>query len=218
MTTIDTPHRTAPLTVAELLARAQIHDTLLRYCRGLDRVDMGLVRSAFHEDAWIDFPESLHVGGAEGFFEFLTAEMPRFVKTMHLIANSKIDFDGPHIAHVETYLNADHFGSDKHQWAGQHVKLWARYLDRFEERDGVWLIARRRLVVDLMYRYPTDGWFDDHPDASGDSRHGHDPALWPTAGFTGAAADEDHWPGTPPAAPDHHLSAPSNTPIRRTAT
>ena len=183
------------MTVDELLARAQIHDALLRYCRGLDRVDMALVRSAFHDDAWIDFPESLHIGGVEGFFAFLSAEMPRFVKTMHLLGNSLVDFDGPHVAHVETYLSADHFGSEQHHWAGQHVKLWGRYLDRFEERDGVWLIARRRLVVDLMYRYPTEGWFDDHPDASGDSRDGSDPVLRPTAGFTGTPATEDSWPG-----------------------
>jgi hypothetical protein len=43
----------------ELSARAEIHDALLRYCRGLDRVDMDLVRGAFHPDAWVDFPASL---------------------------------------------------------------------------------------------------------------------------------------------------------------
>ena len=50
------------MNVEELSARAEIHDVLLRYCRGLDRVDMKLVRGAFHDDAWIDFPASLHVG------------------------------------------------------------------------------------------------------------------------------------------------------------
>ncbi len=81
---------------------------LLRYCRGLDRVDMLLVRGAFHQDAYIHFPESLHVGGVDGFFDFLTAEMPRFVRAMHFLGNSLIEFDGPTIAHVETYLEADH--------------------------------------------------------------------------------------------------------------
>ncbi len=180
--------------VDELLARAQIHDALLRYCRGLDRVDMDLVRSAFHQDAWIDFPESLHIGDVEGFFDFLSAEMPRFDKTMHFLGNSLIDFDGPRTAHVETYLNADHQGSERHHWKGEHVKLWGRYLDRFEERDGVWLIARRRLVVDWMYRYPGDGWFDDHPDASVGLRDGSDPTLRRTAGFTGTATSVDNWP------------------------
>lgn len=173
------------MTLEELSARAQIHDVLLRYCRGLDRVDMSLVRGAFHTDAWIDFPESLHIGGVEGFFQFLTDEMPRFERTMHFLGNSLIEFDGPDTAYVETYLQADHQGSERHHWKNQTVKLWARYLDRFEQRDGVWLIARRRLAVDWMLRYPKDGWFDDHPDASVFKRDGTDPVLRKVAGFDG---------------------------------
>lgn len=107
------------MNLEELSARAQIHDVLLRYCRGLDRVDMDLVRNAFHEDAWVQFPASLHVGPVEGFLEFLTAEMPRFVRTMHFLGNSLIEFDGPDVAHVETYLQADHQGSERHHWKGR---------------------------------------------------------------------------------------------------
>jgi hypothetical protein len=69
------------------------------------------------------------------------------------------------------------------------VKLWARYCDRFEYRDGVWLIAERRLMTDWMYRYPASGWFDDHPDASVSHRgKGTDPALRQVAGFDGTPA------------------------------
>jgi hypothetical protein len=182
------------MNIDEVSARAEIHDVLLRYCRGLDRVDMSLVRGAFHDDAWIDFPESLHIGGVEGFVGFLAAEMPRFERTTHFLGNSLIDFDGPHVAHVETYLNADHQGSDRHHWKGEMVKLWARYLDRFERRDGVWRIARRRMVVDWMFKYPSAGWFDDHPDASVSRRDGSDPALRATAGFTGTPVARDEWP------------------------
>ncbi len=178
----------------ELSARVQIHDVLLRYCRGLDRVNMDLVRGAFHGDAWIDFPKSLHVGSVDGFVEFLSAEMLRFVRTTHNLGNSLIEFDGPNIAHVETYLNADHQGSEEHQWKDQTVKLWARYLDRFELRDGVWLIARRKMLVDWMYKYPADGWFDDHPDASAGLRDGTDPSLSRVAGFDGTPLTKDEWP------------------------
>ena len=177
------------MTLEELSARAQISDVLLRYCRGLDRVDMDLVRGAFHKDAWIQFPKSLHIGTAEGFFEFLTAEMPRFVRTQHFLGNSLIEFDGPNVAYVETYLHADHQGSDKHHWTGSFVKLWARYLDKFEQRDGVWLIARRELLVDWMYKYPLEGWFDDHPDAAA-RRDGTDPSLRRVAGFDAKPAAE----------------------------
>ncbi|MEU3511993.1 nuclear transport factor 2 family protein [Streptomyces longwoodensis] len=183
--------------VDELTARAEIHDVLLRYCRGLDRVDMDLVRGAFHEDAWVQFPASLHVGPVDGFLEFLTGEMPRFVRTMHLLGNSLIEFDGPDVAHVETYLQADHQGSELHHWKGEYVKLWARYLDRFERRDGKWLIARRRLLVDWMFRYPTDRWFDDHPDASVGRRDGSDPSLQKVAGYAGKPMADEAWPVRP---------------------
>ena len=182
------------MTIDELIARTEIHDVLLRYCRGLDRVDMSLVRGAFHQDAWVQFPESLHVGSVDGFVDFLSAEMPRFVRTMHSLSNSLIDFDGPETAHVETYLQADHQGSERHHWKGETVKLWARYLDRFEYRDGRWLIARRKLVVDWMYRYPATGWFDDHPDASVGRRDGGDPSLIPVAGFEGTPRTTEVWP------------------------
>lgn len=173
------------MTLEELSARAQIHDVLLRYCRGLDRVDMSLVRSAFHPDADIQFPDSLHKGSVDGFLEFLSNEMPRFVRTMHFLGNSLIEFDGPEVAYVETYLNADHQGSDRHHWKNSTVKLWARYLDRFEKRTGVWLIAHRALMVDWMYRYPPENFFDDHPDASVGRRDGTDPSLRKVAGFHG---------------------------------
>jgi hypothetical protein len=182
------------MNLEELGARAEIHDVLLRYCRGLDRPDMRLVRSAFHPDAWVQFPESLHVGSVDGFVEFLSGEMLRFVRTMHFLGNSLIEFDGPNVAHVETYLNADHQGSETHQWKGENVKLWARYLDRFEQRDGVWLIARRTLAVDWMYRYPSEGFFDDHPDASGRSTDGSDPSLERVAGFAGEPVSRKDWP------------------------
>lgn len=178
----------------ELSDRAEIHDTLLRYTRGLDRVDMDLVRSAFHPDAYVRFPSSLHDGPVDGFVAFLTGEMPRFIRTTHSLLNTFIQFDGPETAHVETYLQADHQGSEVHQWADAHVKLWSRYLDRFEQREGRWLIARRRMLVDWMYRYPDEGWFDDHPDASVNTRNGSDPALAPVAGYSGAPIGTAVWP------------------------
>lgn len=177
----------------ELSARAEIHDTLLRYCRGLDRIDMGLVRGAFHDDAWVDFPASLHIGSIDGFVDFLSNEMPRFVRTMHLLGNSLIEFDGPDAAHVETYLNAFHEASEQHHWKNGFVKLWARYVDKFELRDGKWLISRRKLLVDWMWRYPPDGWFNDHPDTPG-MRDGSDPSVRPVAGYNGTPITEGVWP------------------------
>lgn len=62
--------RTDSMNLEELSARAEIHDVLLRYCRGLDRVDMNLVRDCFHPDAEVQFPESLHRGSVAGLLDF----------------------------------------------------------------------------------------------------------------------------------------------------
>ena len=177
------------MTLEELSAREEIRGVLVRYTRGVDRNDLVLVRSAFHEDAFIQFPESLHQGSLDGFIAFGTAEFQRFLRTRHAITNMQIDFDGPRTAYVETYLHADHQGTEAHHWKTRVIELWARYLDRFEERDGAWKIARRELVVDWMYKYPAEGWFDDHPDASDTRRNGTDPFMKPRAGFQGKPED-----------------------------
>ena len=112
------------MTVEELIAREQIRDALVRYTRGVDRYDMALIRSAFHEDARIQFPKSLHQGDAEGFFEFLRKELVRFQRTRHAITNTLIEFDGPEVAYVETYLHADHQGTEQHHWKTSMIELW----------------------------------------------------------------------------------------------
>ena len=172
----------------ELVAREEIRNALVRYTRGVDRADLDLVRSVFHDDAHIQFPESLHQGSLDGFMNFARHELPRFQRTRHTITNVQIDFDGPDVAFVETYLHADHQGTEAHHWKTRMIELWARYLDQFERRDGVWKIARRELVTEWMYRYPVEGWFDDHPDASDARRFGSDPFTVARAGYDGRPA------------------------------
>ena len=77
---------------------------------------------------------------------------------------------------------------------GRERQTLGAYLDRFEQRDGVWLIARRKLATGWMYRYPKEGWFDDHPDASALGRDGSDPSVEPVAGFTGTPIGRKDWP------------------------
>ena len=41
--------------ITKLLAESEIRDVIFRYCRGVDRKDFALVRSAFHDDATLDY-------------------------------------------------------------------------------------------------------------------------------------------------------------------
>ena len=134
------------------------------------------------------FPKSLHVGTADGFVEFLTNEMPRFVRTQHFLGNSLIEFDGPEVAYVETYLHADHQGSERaplerqlRQAVGAFISTSSRSVTAsgLSPVESCWLTG--------CISTPLEGWFDDHPDASG-RRDATDPALRKVAGVRRNAA------------------------------
>jgi hypothetical protein len=139
--------------VTDVDARQQIHDALLTYCRGIDRLDPEAIAAAFHPGAeLIDYgAETLTI---EAFAEYAVASLgKRFRATQHRISNTRIEFDGDR-ALVETYVLAYHVeptddGDVLHTFDG-------RYIDRFECRDGAWLIASRTLRNDWSKVEPID--------------------------------------------------------------
>ena len=58
----------------EMKDRQEIYDCIMRYCRGIDRLDREVLLSAYHPDA-IDDHGSTYVGGVEGFADALVATM-----------------------------------------------------------------------------------------------------------------------------------------------
>jgi len=132
--------------MTELEIRARIDDALRSYCRGIDRLHAPSVLAAFHPGAvLVDYgPEPTTI---EVFVErALTSLEARFVATQHRVSNVTIELDGDR-ATVEAYVLALHVeqtGSGRllHTFAG-------RYVDRFEARDGTWLIAQRTLRNDF---------------------------------------------------------------------
>jgi hypothetical protein len=139
--------------VTDVDDRQQIHSTLLRYCRGIDRLDPAAIAAAFHPGAeLIDYgPEPFTI---EDFAEHAVASLgKRFTATQHRISNTAIELDGDR-ALVETYVLAYHVeatgdGDVLHTFNG-------RYIDRFERRDGAWLIASRTLRHDWSKVEPID--------------------------------------------------------------
>ncbi len=67
--------------------------------------------------------------------------------TQHFLGNTHIELEGD-VAHVETYCQAFHRFPTSGSASEDDFVLGARYIDRFERRDGEWRIARRKLVVD----------------------------------------------------------------------
>ena len=131
-----------------LLDRAAIHDVLMRYCRGVDRCDEELVRSAYHPDAVDD--HGYWTGSGWDFAAFIVSDLARRSSaTTHAVANETITLHGD-AADVESYVFAYLCPSPRED---SGVGLFAgRYVDRFERRDGEWRIGRRTVVHDWSRR------------------------------------------------------------------
>ena len=131
--------------IDDLAARAQIADVLARYARGIDRIDVDLLRSCYHHDATED--RGRYRGGVDGFLEWVVETLESFESTWHLIGTPLIEIrDG--IAHVESYcLGVQRTRPDAH--GGREDRLIpCRYVDRFERRHGEWRIAARTAVYE----------------------------------------------------------------------
>jgi ketosteroid isomerase-like protein len=132
-----------PVPPAEQAAAAeQIRQAVLRYCRGVDRLDAGLMRSAYHDDATDD--HGVFTGPAADLCERVVRSHRRYEATMHCVLNHAIDIaDGTHatgeVYNVTYLLRADDGGRRLDTW-------WGRYLDEYECRDGRWAIAHRVCV------------------------------------------------------------------------
>ncbi|MGI9611982.1 MAG: nuclear transport factor 2 family protein [Acidimicrobiales bacterium] len=129
----------------KILAEREIRRRLLEYCRGVDRCDVDLVASTYHPDA-IDDHGSFQGTGHELARFAVDAIQAHYDSTMHTLGDSIIDFTDDNTAYVETHVFADH----RRTADGLETldRFGARYVDRFERRDGAWLIADRVVIVE----------------------------------------------------------------------
>jgi hypothetical protein len=127
---------------AELSDREQIREVVLRYCRGVDRLDFDLVRSAYHPDG-IDH-HTAFTGVIDEYVEWVSVALRRFNGTMHIVGNQLIEINGD-AAVSETYGTAVHWG-DPPDEPLRNFTSGFRYVDHMQRRDGKWAIAERWAV------------------------------------------------------------------------
>lgn len=127
-----------------LLDRQDILDVIVRYCRGVDRLDREMVLSAYHPDAVDD--HTMFVGSPDEFWTWVSKmHGENHSATQHLIANHHCEIDGD-IAHCETYLAY----SGMNKTGAPFSAIGGRYIDRMEKRRGLWAIAARQYIVDWV--------------------------------------------------------------------
>jgi hypothetical protein len=108
----------------ELIDRQEINDCLLRYARGVDRLDMELALSAYHPDAVDD--HGIVTLRAPDFLNFaFPMQRDNYPSYIHMLGNVTIELDGD-TAHVESYYM---FLATVE---GPGILGYGRYVDRFE--------------------------------------------------------------------------------------
>jgi hypothetical protein len=137
---------------ADLPHKQEIAEVVLRYCRGVDRLDFDLVRSCYHPDG-IDHHTGFE-GDADSYVAWLRTGLPRFDGTMHLVGNQLIEVDGDD-ALSETYGTAHHWGAPLDD-PGLNFTSGFRYVDRMARRDGDWRIAERWAVREWTRSVPAE--------------------------------------------------------------
>lgn len=142
--------------LSDLRDREEIRELILRYIRGIDRLDESLIRRTFHPGAVDDHgPRKSDV---DGLVRWLQDHADGPEQILHLVGNCTIDLFGDR-AVAETYSVAyhrfsptaerAHFGPLEHR-RGVPTRMTTvyRYVDRLERRDGRWGVVHRTMVME----------------------------------------------------------------------
>jgi len=153
----------------ELEARTAIEDCLKRFARAVDRCDWALARTLYHDDAFDD--HGFFKGPPDAFLQHIAKMHEVQEHSMHFNTNVLIEFQASDRAFVETYVLV------LQRFADRRVTASARYLDRFEKRNGDWRVAHRTLVfgdsVAETLREP-----HRFPDGFTEQKHSRDDPLY----------------------------------------
>jgi hypothetical protein len=127
----------------EMIDRHDIHQVMLRYCRGLDRLDNALVRSCYFDDATEDHGH--FVGPPDDFIKWADGTTVMHKSTQHAILNHFCELDGDN-AYTETYYTFTSVAEKP-----PHLMSTGRYIDHFQKRNGEWRIANRVTIIESTY-------------------------------------------------------------------
>ena len=150
--------------LATLVDKEAIRELAMLYARGVDRQDIGLLKTLYTEDGW-DAHGAYFDGPAENYVEFLAATLPYMHIGAHFICNHLVSVDGDHgegeVYAIAWHLIPDRAGGQKHDFQA------VRYIDQYRRVDGAWKFARRDVCFDMKIELPAE----DHgakPDPAND--------------------------------------------------
>ncbi len=129
-----------PAALEILLSRANIHDLVSTYCRGVDRADVPMLKSIFWDDSTVisGIVNGSGADFAEGVCAFITTNTDY---CFHSVANEWIEIQGDHAV-------GEHYALAHMNMNGKEIMTGGRYIDSYERRSGVWKIKSRTFVID----------------------------------------------------------------------
>ena len=132
-------------TFRELADKQAIRDLIYTYCRSVDRLDVPLGQSIWHDDGHADYGATYYQGPGKGVIELICRSHLGMTSHSHQVSNMLVSLDGDH-AGSESYVT----GTMRLTRDGRsmHMSVWGRYCDRWERRDGRWGLAHRTVVMD----------------------------------------------------------------------
>ena len=116
------------------------------YCRAMDRMDVELGYSVWHDDGEADYGEAIFRGTGHGFIDFVTNAHAAMIAHSHQVSNVLVEVDGDRAA-SESYVTAALRFEDDEGLKENIIR--GRYLDRWSYRDGRWAVDRREFIHDF---------------------------------------------------------------------
>lgn len=135
-----------PAELQPLFDRQAITDLVYRYCRSVDRLDVPLGHSIWHDDATADYGADVYQGRGKGVIDLICRQHLHALHHSHQVTNLLIDLDG-NLAGSEAYCIATLRSSSEGRL--MQIMVWTRYVDRGEKRGGRWGLVHRQAIRDF---------------------------------------------------------------------
>jgi hypothetical protein len=132
--------------LAALADREAIKDLIYRYCRSVDRLDVPLGHSIWHDDAIADYGPEVYQGPGKGVIDLICQQHRHALHHSHQVTNVIIELAGDR-ASSESYVIAALRVMRGEEL--QQITVWSRYLDTWSKRNGRWGLDRRLTIRDF---------------------------------------------------------------------
>jgi hypothetical protein len=125
--------------------RQAIAELIYRYCRSVDRLDVPLGHSIWHDDGVADYG-SIYQGPGKGVIDLICAQHRQTLHCSHQVTNMIIELNGDR-AGSESYVTANLRVAHADQL--RQITVWGRYVDSWSRRNGRWGLDKRIGIRDF---------------------------------------------------------------------